>query len=56
MKKIKCILIIILFILYPSTVLASNGSGDEGLPLLVALRNGSICFNTYVSFCANAII
>lgn len=57
MKKIKSILIIMLFVLFPSTVFASSGSSvSESFPLGVALRNGSSCFNTYVSFCTNASI
>ena len=56
MKKIKSFLIIMLLVLFPSTVFASSGSSSESLPLGVALRNGSICFNTYVTFCINAII
>lgn len=56
MKKIKSILIILLFILFPSTVFASSGSSNESFPLAMALRNGSICFNTYVYFCTYAFI
>ncbi len=57
MKKIKSILIIMLFVLFSSTVFANSGnSSSEGLPLVAALRNGSICFNTYVRFRANTSI
>lgn len=56
MKKIKSFLIIMLFVLFPSTVFASSGSSSIGIPLGIALRNRSIYFNTYVIFCINAII
>lgn len=58
MKKIKSCLIIMLFVLFPSIVFASSGSGSgsEDLPLVIALRNGGVCFNTYVGFCTNAFI
>ena len=58
MKKLKSILIIMLFVLFPSTVFASSGSasGSGGFPLGVALRNGGICFNTYVNFCTKSFI
>lgn len=48
MKKIKIFLIIMLFVLFPSIVFASNGSSSEILSLGAALRNRSISFNTYV--------
>lgn len=54
MKKLRSILLIMLFVLFPSTVFASSGS--ETFPLGVALRNGSVCVNTYVCFCTNAFI
>lgn len=54
MKKLKSILFIMLFVLFPSTVFASSGS--EAFPLGVALRNGSICFNTHVGLCTNSFI
>ena len=56
MKKIKSFLMIMLFVLFPSTVFASNGSSNEDFPLAMALWNGSICFHTYVSLCTNTII
>ena len=56
MKKIKSILIIILFVLFPNTVFASSGSSSESFPLARAIRYGGICFNTYVDICTNAII
>lgn len=37
MKKIKSILIILLFILFPSTVFASSGSSNEAFPVGMAL-------------------
>lgn len=56
MKKIKSFLIIMLFVLFPSIVSASNGSSSEKFPLVEALRNRSICLNIYVTFSINAII
>lgn len=58
MKKLRSMLFIMLFILLPSTVFASSGSSSDsaGLQLAMALRNGSICFNTYVNFCTNSFI
>ena len=46
MKKLRIILFIMLFVLFPSTVFASSASSGSGvLPLSVALRNRSISFN-----------
>ena len=56
MKKLRSILFIMLFVLFPSTVFASSVSGSEAFPLGVALRNGSICFNTHVGFCTTSFV
>lgn len=56
MKKLRSILFIMSLVLFPSTVFASSGSDSDGFPLVMALRNGSICFNTYVGFCTNSFI
>ena len=56
MKKIISFLIIMLFVLLPSKVFASNGSSNGSMSLGLALRYGGIYFNPYVTFCFNAII
>lgn len=56
MKKIKSILIIMLFVLFPSTVFASSGSSNSNFPIGAAIRSGSDCFNIYVCFYTYAII
>ena len=48
MKKLRSILFIMLFVLFPSTVFASSGSGS--LSLGNALRSGSSYFYIYTKF------
>lgn len=56
MKKLKSILIAIILIFIPNIVLASSGSSDSNFPIGVAIRNGSICFDTYVCCCTFAFV
>ena len=56
MKKVKSILIIMLFMLFPNIVQASSNAKVDSMSLEAALRNGSICFITYVIFCIKTFI
>ena len=54
MKKLRIFLIVIMFIIVPSIVLAKGG-GSKGLTVSSAIRNGSLCINTYVNICIKSI-
>ena len=55
MKKIKSLLLAIFVILVPGMVFASSSDSSD-MSIGLAIRNGSICIDTYVSICTNAIV